>query len=101
MRLCLVHNHYSQAHLEQVVAQMREMGPPTIRAYDWGFDNLVQAIEGCHRLRACQILGLTPNIEYIDPKTPIADVEGLDYDGVGTLVGDIGDWLNEYIEIDG
>lgn len=76
----LLHNHFDQDHLNAVVAEMKVMGAPTIRAYDLGFDNLIQAIEGCHRLRACEVLGITPNIELVDSGVLISDLDDLDCD---------------------
>lgn len=97
MRIVLAHNHFDQAHLDAVVGQMRSMGAPTIRVYDLEFDGLVQAIEGCHRLRACEILEIDPVIEFIDKDQLVADVGGLDFDGA-QYVYEIGDWENYSIQ---
>ena len=55
-----LHHYFRPDHLEQVVEQMRTLGPPRIRGY---FDQEVgvwYAFEGTHRLRAAKILGPTP-----------------------------------------
>ena len=46
--------------LARVIAQMRELGVPRIRAIDCG-DHFV-ALEGSHRLAAASLLGLIPEI---------------------------------------
>ena len=52
------HEHYDPAHLEHVIAVMRERGAPVLRAH---YDGEVwHAREGTHRLRAAKALGLTP-----------------------------------------
>ena len=64
--IVLLHSEYDKAHLAQVTAQMRELGPPTIKAfYDHG-NGIWIALEGCHRLRAAESLGLMPEIEEIE-----------------------------------
>lgn len=97
MKIILLHNHYSEEHLEEVMKEMKTKGAPVIRVYDL-WDDMVQAIEGCHRLRACDILGIEPIIEYIDDDTKIEDL-GLDYEGCAEVVGELGDWENNYILI--
>ena len=80
MKIVLIHNHYDAVHLDQVKAEMKKLGAPVIRVYDLGFDDLYQAIEGCHRLRACEALGIAPKIDVIDRETEINDLENLDVD---------------------
>lgn len=96
----LLHNHFEQAHLNAVVEEMKIMGSPTIRCYDLGFDDLVQAIEGCHRLRACEVLGITPDIEIVDADTLISDLEGLDVDWSEDTIESLGDLDNDNINFD-
>lgn len=59
------YNEVNPAHLEDVIADMRSLGAPTLRAVEtaWG----LVAIEGSHRLAAAEKLGLTPEIFTIDP----------------------------------
>lgn len=59
---CVVplHQHFSPPRLEEVVAKMRTMGPPRIRAYYDAASSAWFTLEGTHRLRAAVILGLTP-----------------------------------------
>lgn len=96
----LLHNHFEQDQLNAVVEEMKVMGTPTIRAYDLGFDNLIQAIEGCHRLRACEVLGITPNIDLIDPSVLISELDDLDCDWSDDSIESLGDLDNENINFD-
>lgn len=99
--IVLLHNHFDAAHLEAVKAEMLTKGAPTIRVYDLGFDNLCQAIEGCHRLRACEALGITPNLEYVDADADLDSLDGLDVDaGTVEKVCELGDWENYAISED-
>lgn len=53
-----LHWYYRPAHLEHVIAEMRRLGPPRLRAH---FDGEVwHAQEGTHRLRAAKALGVAP-----------------------------------------
>ena len=68
MKIALIHTEFRLDHLEKVMAQMEELGPPVIRAV-WCEDRgLWAALEGCHRTRAARKLGLTPVIEPVDYK---------------------------------
>ncbi len=96
----LVHNHFEPEKLEKVVEEMKTLGTPKIRVFDLGFDNLVQAIEGCHRLRACEILEIEPELEYLDGDTMLADLDDIDYDGDAEKVCEVGDWENYNIRIE-
>lgn len=101
MKIVLLHNHYDQGHLNKVIKKMKTLGAPVIQAYHL-WDDLYQAIGGCHRLRAAEILGVTPIIEVIDAKTTIWSL-GLDawddYDENETI-DLLGDWENYTVEID-
>lgn len=60
-RMLIFAIHPPQAdRLARVIAQMRELGVPRIRAIDCG-DHFV-ALEGSHRLAAASLLGLIPEI---------------------------------------
>jgi len=100
MKVILAHDHFDQEHLDEVVAEMKVLGAPTIRVYETEIHNTYQAVEGCHRLRACEILGIEPNIIELDVDTLIEDVEGLDYEGScnDLYLGCIGDFENYTIE---
>lgn len=50
--------------LAEVIAEMREQGVPTIRAW-WAGDHW-RALEGSHRIAAAHVLGLTPIIEQME-----------------------------------
>jgi len=93
----LLHNHFDSDHLDAVVKEMKVLGAPTIRAYELGFDGLIQAIEGCHRLRACEVLGIVPNIELIAASDLISSVEGLDCDWSDEPIESIGGLDNDNI----
>lgn len=55
-----LHRHFSPSHLADVVAAMRIMGPPRIRAYYDATSGAWFALEGTHRLRAALQLGMSP-----------------------------------------
>ncbi len=79
--IVLLHRHFDSDHLEAVKTQMREMGPPAIRAIWVEVYGVWFAVEGCHRLRACVELGFEPTIEEIDcPLDTLTDDLGLDGD---------------------
>lgn len=91
MDILILHKQYDEAHLADVVARMRELGAPTIRAIRYE-DDTWMALEGCHRIRAAKILGLTPKIEEVDADldTDVTDPElGLDLDNPGTTLQDL------------
>ena len=63
--VAFLHDHYDADHLSEVVEEMKTLGAPTIRAA-WNPSGCWAALEGCHRLRAAEILGLVPTIIPID-----------------------------------
>jgi hypothetical protein len=65
MRISLFHNHYNEQHLEDVKDEMTKRGAPTVRAIWSEVNGEWMAVEGCHRLRAAEQLGLTPTIKDI------------------------------------
>lgn len=73
-------NEINQEHLADVQAEMAALGAPTIRAIDGG-DHLI-AVEGSHRLRAAEQLGIPVNIEILDEDSTI-DLDSLDWDDNG------------------
>ena len=77
MTIVLIHRHYDKAHLEKVTEEMRELGPPTIKAIWNETHGIWFALEGCHRLRAAEVLGLTPEIEVIEPEDMDQEVNEL------------------------
>ena len=92
MDIVLVHNHFEQGHLDVVAKQMESMGAPTIKAVHIDGD-LYVALEGCHRLRAAEALGLEPEVDVIEysEETLVCDL-GLDFDPLDKLtVSDIVD----------
>lgn len=101
MKLVTVHNHFDAEHLAAVVEEMRVLGAPTIKCFDLGFDGLVQAVEGTHRIRACEILEIAPILVFLDPETTIEEA-GIDFDNGNPecKISEIGDWENYSIEIE-
>ena len=100
MKIAVAHNHFDTAHLIKVMEEMKTLGAPTIRIYHV-MNDIYQAIEGCHRLRAAAALGITPEFEELDDDTLRSDVDGLDFED-GELpeestIGTIGDWENDQI----
>jgi len=100
MNIILAHNHFDKNHLEAVVSDMEKLGAPEIRCYDPDYENFVFAIEGCHRLRACEILGIEPKLIFIEPDTKITELEDLDFDGGVESICEIGDYDNYTIKFD-
>jgi hypothetical protein len=81
MKIALVHNHYSEEHLAEVIEQMKALGAPKIHAVYMECHDHWQALEGCHRIRAAKELGLIPEIievEYSD--NPCSSIPGYDGD---------------------
>jgi len=69
MIIALVHEHYDEAHLEDVKIEMATLGAPVIKAVWMECYGLYAALEGCHRIRAAKELGLLPiisEVEYSD-----------------------------------
>lgn len=60
MIVCPLHLYFRTAHLDAVVATMRERGRPTLRGHV--FAGVVLLAEGTHRIRAALQLGLVPCI---------------------------------------
>lgn len=98
MKVALMHDHYNADHLEQVKQEMLVLGPPEIKVLDLGFDDLYQAVEGCHRLRAAEELGITPTWIFVNADDNAHDL-GLDVDDAQEkLACELGDWENYKIE---
>jgi hypothetical protein len=55
-----LHAHYRPAHVQHVVAEMLQRGPPRIRAYYDVHTDVWFTLEGTHRLRAALQLGVAP-----------------------------------------
>ena len=77
MDIILYHKHYNQEHLNAVKAQMETLGAPTIKAIWSEMYGAWMAVEGCHRLRAAEVLGMTPVIEDVSDE----DVVTMQIDG--------------------
>ena len=79
MQVALLHKHYNQEHLEQVKAEMVKLGSPTVRAIWSEMYGFWLAVEGSHRLRAAEELGISPKIDDIsDDDTVMIQVDGDD-----------------------
>lgn len=107
MRVALLHNHYSEQHLADVTTEMLTLGAPRIRAiYDPCYGMYI-ALEGSHRLRAAQSLGITPIMIVQDYDTIrelyVTDESlGLDIDNTGMTIEQLVDraWEATTIEWD-
>lgn len=67
MQIILPHDHFDADHLEAVVAEMRVLGAPTIKAVDMtDLYGAFVSLEGSHRIRAAAILGLKPIIDEVE-----------------------------------
>lgn len=80
MTTIILVNDIDADKLEAVKAEMEKLGAPTIRAIDAG-DHLI-AVEGSHRLRAAEELGVAVNVEIID-EDGVVDLDTLDWDDNG------------------
>lgn len=83
MQIALLHNHYQDSHLEQVMHEMAVLGSPTINAVWMECHGIWAALEGCHRIRAAAALGIEVNIdpvEYSDDPLSTLGVTDIDYD---------------------
>ena len=72
LSIALLHRDFETEKLEEVKAIMAAKGQPTIRAIWSESYGLWLAIEGCHRLRAAQELGLTPIIKDISSQKTVS-----------------------------
>ena len=79
-RIILLHKHFDPDHLDAVTATMRHLGAPTIEAV-WlpAFDAWC-ALEGCHRIRAAQALGLEVEIDEVEYSDLSIESLGVDMD---------------------
>lgn len=82
MKVILLHSHFNADHLAKVKAEMRQLGAPSIHAVKDEAYGAWIALEGCHRLRAAQALGLIPNMievpwsaESVDDVVPQCDLD--------------------------
>jgi len=92
MQIALIHKYFGPAHLEAVKAEMMVMGAPVIKAVWMECYGAWAALEGCHRIRAAQALGLIPEIEEIEYSDEITTEElGLDFGGDVWTVAEIAD----------
>ena len=81
MTIALVHDHYDDEHLAEVIEEMRTLGAPKIHAVWMECYDGYQALEGCHRIRAAHALGLTPEIVEVEYSDDMASsIPGYDGD---------------------
>lgn len=99
MIIHLLHNHFDKNHLENVKAEMLKLGTPTVRVYSLAHD-MNFAIEGCHRLRAANELGITPNFIWLDANTNRAELDDLDCDYFDGSIDQLGDLSNDSLIFD-
>ena len=88
MKVALLHDHYDTTKLDAVIADMKVMGIPTIKAvWSEAYDMWV-ALEGCHRLRAAQSLGITPDIEEVEYSDEVITMDSGDDYTISEIVDD-------------
>jgi len=80
-------HHPDADKLAAIIAEMRDLGAPTIEAVDCS--DYLMAIEGSHRLAAAHALGIAP-IVTIHEQDDEVDVHGYDWDA-----SDYGDLLED------
>ena len=98
VRIVLLHDHYDANHLADVIAEMETMGAPVLRAtWSEGYGCWF-ALEGCHRLRAAQALGLMPLIVEVDAESEVSDDAGYDLQD-GSTAGALIDRNSHNVEI--
>lgn len=79
MDVVLMHAHFDEQHLVKVMDEMRTLGAPVIRAVHID-GSLWVALEGCHRLRAAEKLGLVPVLDEVELSDEITAFDlGLDF----------------------
>ena len=78
VEIVLLHDHYSDKHLAEVMDEMRTLGTPVLRAIWSEGHGCWYALEGCHRLRAAHSLGLMPMIVAVDEDDEISEDTGYD-----------------------
>lgn len=71
MNIALYHSYYNNKHLSDVQTEMTKRGAPVIRAIWSECYGMWLAIEGCHRLRAAQNLGLMPIIKDVSSQKTV------------------------------
>ena len=79
MRVALLHNHYDEEHLAQVMEEMKQLGAPKIHAVWMDCYGHWVALEGCHRIRAAKELGLTPEIIEVEYSDDTFETDGEEY----------------------
>ena len=100
MKIALLHDHFDVDHLESVKNEMKKFGAPTIKVLDLDFDDMYQALEGSHRLRAAEILGVTPIFNLVDANDTMGDLGIDDWDNPADEASEVGDWGNYKITIE-
>ena len=79
MIIQLLHNHYDEDKLQYVIKEMKTLGQPTIKVVWDDMNGQWQALEGCHRLRACELLEIEPILEDVsDEEVAIIELDGED-----------------------
>ena len=92
MEIALMHKHFDAQHLDDVKAEMVNLGAPTIKAVWMECWGVWAALEGCHRIRAAEELGMIPEIEEIEYSEDVTLEDlGVDDSGDGFTVAEIAD----------
>ena len=82
-----------ETHVQTVMADMKTMGPPTIRAI-WTGD-AYDAIEGSHRVEAAYQLGLPVRVIEVEADTVVDDHDLIDDLPEVTTAGDIAERITQ------
>lgn len=93
MKITLLHDSFDSDHLDLVIEEMKVSGRPTIKVYEIE-EGWYQAIEGCHRLRAAEILNIKPKLEVLEQDQPfiVDDCAIVQWDGMEVeTIGELGD----------
>ena len=97
MEIILLHKHYDVDHLQQVMAEMETLGAPTIKCVYDAANDVFFALEGCHRIRAAHVLGLTPEIEEVDSDDMMIADLGLQWDNTDCAASATMDYNGFYL----
>lgn len=77
--------------LAEVVAEMRRLGPPTVRCVEVA--GVLYAVEGTHRLAAAQALGVEPEMMVLDRAGAVPDDLDIEDIPAGSPLQDLIDYV--------
>jgi len=100
--IVLLNEQYCRDHLDHVSEDMKLLGSPTIHVAYSADRDLCCALEGTHRLRAAEILGIPVKIEEIEcDETILSAYTWSDVESLSLSVFDITDnarsrWMRDF-----